>query len=107
MLAAVAVMEMMMIWPRLGFIPTIWAMKMAATASYSAVPSMLMVAPMGRMNLEILGSILFPCSRLLTVTGRVAELLAVPKAVARAGPILIERDQSDLTSHSGSDSPSR
>ena len=48
---------------------------------------MLMVAPMGRMNLEILESTLFPSSRLLTVTGSVAELLAVPNAVARAGPI--------------------
>ena len=48
---------------------------------------MLMVAPMGRMNLEILESTLLPSSRLLTVTGSVAELLAVPKAVARAGPI--------------------
>ena len=48
---------------------------------------MLMVAPMGRMNLEILESTLFPSSRLLTVTGSVAELLAVPNAVAKAGPI--------------------
>ena len=48
---------------------------------------MFMVAPIGRMNLEILGSTLFPCSRLLTVTGRVAELLAVPNAVAKAGLI--------------------
>ena len=48
---------------------------------------MLMVAPMGRMNLAILGSTLQPSSRLATVTGRVAELLAVPKAVAKAGPI--------------------
>ena len=71
----------------LGFIPTIWAMKTAATASSRAVPSMLMVAPMGRMNLDILWSTLQPSSRLATVTGSVAELLAVPKAVARAGPI--------------------
>ena len=29
-----------------------WAMKIAAMASYRAVPSMLIVAPMGRMNLN-------------------------------------------------------
>ena len=50
-LAAVAVMEMMTIWLMLGSIPVIWAIKMAATASYRAVPSMLMVAPMGSTNL--------------------------------------------------------
>ena len=71
----------------LGFIPTICAIKMAATASYKAVPSILIVAPIGRMNLDILASTLLPFSRLLTVTGNVAELLAVPNAVARAGPI--------------------
>ena len=31
-------------------------MKMAATASYSAVPSMLIVAPMGRQNLDQQGT---------------------------------------------------
>jgi len=34
------------------------AMKMAATASYKAVPSMLIVAPMGRTNLEGIQKIL-------------------------------------------------
>ena len=78
---------MIMLTDYLGFIPTICAMNTAATASYRAVPSMLIVAPIGRMNLEILESTLQPCSKLFTVTGKVAELLAVPKAVARAGPI--------------------
>ena len=52
MLAAVAVMEMAKSCPMLGFMLFTWAMKMAAMASYNAVPSMLMVAPMGRMNLS-------------------------------------------------------
>lgn len=52
--AAVAVMEMAMIWPMLIDMLRTCEMKMAATASYSAVPSMLMVAPMGRTNLAIL-----------------------------------------------------
>ena len=51
MLAIVAVMEMAMIWPTERVMPRTWEMKMAATASYSAVPSMLMVAPMGSTNL--------------------------------------------------------
>ena len=59
-------------------------MKMAATASYRAVPSMLMVAPMGRTNLEILGSTPFFSSRHFMVTGRVAELDEVPQAVMMA-----------------------
>ena len=77
-------MEMARIWPMLGCMSSIWAMKMAATASYRAVPSMLMVAPMGRTNLEILGSTPFFSSRQLMVTGRVAELEAVPQAVMMA-----------------------
>ena len=78
---------MIMLIDYLGFIPTICAMNTAATASNRAVPSMLIVAPIGRMNLEILESTWQPCSKLFTVTGKVTELLAVPKAVARAGPI--------------------
>ena len=70
MLAAVAVMEMANSCPMEGFMSftlarkilqhftvarwtvDTWAMKMAAMASYRAVPSMLIVAPMGRMNLN-------------------------------------------------------
>ena len=59
-------------------------MKMAATASYSAVPSMLMVAPMGRTNLQTLGSTLFLVSSRLMVTGKVALLDPVPNAVVKA-----------------------
>jgi hypothetical protein len=36
-----------------------WAMKIGATASYSAEPFMLTVAPIGRTNLVTRGSILF------------------------------------------------
>ena len=50
--AAVAVMEIAMMEPSEMFIWRTCEMKMAATASYSAVPSMLMVAPMGSTNLK-------------------------------------------------------
>jgi len=55
-------------------IPFIWAIKMAATASYRAVPSILMVAPTGSMNLVTLTSTPHFSSKHLMVTGRVAEL---------------------------------
>ena len=45
---------------------------------------MLMVAPMGSTNLEILGSTPFFSSRQFMVTGSVAELEAVPQAVVMA-----------------------
>ena len=83
-LAAVAVIETAQICPKDSSMLLTWAMKMAATASYSAVPSMLMVAPMGRTNLQIRGSTLFLVSNKLMVTGRVAELDPVPKAVVKA-----------------------
>lgn len=51
-----------------------WAMKSAATASYRAVPSMLMVAPTGMTKLLTRGSTLLLCSRHFKVTGIVAEL---------------------------------
>ena len=41
-------------------LPVSCAIKMAATASYSAVPSMFIVAPIGRTNRDMMGSILFP-----------------------------------------------
>ena len=54
-------------------------MKMAARASYSAVPSMLIVAPTGRTNLvKRLSTPLFS-SRHLKVMGRVAELKGIYK----------------------------
>ena len=47
---------------------------MAATASYNAVPSILMVAPSGNINLVTLASTPQLSSRHLIVTGKVAEL---------------------------------
>ena len=52
----------------------ICAMKITATASYSAVPSMLTVAPMGTTKRVTRLSILLFSSRHLKVTGRVAAL---------------------------------
>lgn len=54
--------------------PLTCAIKMAATASYKAVPSMLMVAPMGMTKRVTLMSILFFSSRHWKVTGKVPEL---------------------------------
>jgi hypothetical protein len=45
---------------------------------------MLMVAPIGKTNWVILGSILFFSSKQVIVTGKVAEDEAVPKAVVKA-----------------------
>lgn len=49
-------------------------MKIAAKASYNAVPSILMVAPTGSTNLVTRLSTPFISSRHLNVTGSVAEL---------------------------------
>lgn len=52
----------------------ICAIKIGATASYKAVPSMLIVAPTGNTKRVTLESIFKFSSRHLNVTGRVAEL---------------------------------
>lgn len=52
----------------------IWAIKMAATASYSAVPSMLMVAPIGSTKRVTRLSIFRFSSRQRKVTGNVPAL---------------------------------
>lgn len=65
---------MVIICPKFISMLLTWAMKMAANASYSAVPSMLMVAPTGSTKRVILLSILLFSSRHLKVTGSVAEL---------------------------------
>lgn len=59
-------------------IPFSWAIKIAATASYRAVPSMLIVAPTGMTNRVTRGSkpIL---SRVCIVMGIVAELIFINK----------------------------
>ena len=51
------------------------AIKMAATASYNAVPSILIVAPIGKTKRVTLGSMSRFSSRLRNVIGSVAELL--------------------------------
>lgn len=51
------------------------AINIAATASYKAVPSMLIVAPIGSMNRDIVGLTLFFSSKQFIVTGNVAELI--------------------------------
>ena len=45
-----------MISPNPKAIPCIWAMNMLATATNNAVPSMLILQPIGRTNLVTLGS---------------------------------------------------
>ncbi len=54
----------------------IWAMKMEATVTKMAVPSMFTVAPIGRTNLEILSSTLLLFFMQRKVTGRAAALQA-------------------------------
>jgi len=54
--------------------PFSWAIKIAATASYKAVPSMLIVAPMGITNRETRTSILLFSSRQAIEIGKDAEL---------------------------------
>lgn len=61
------------IFPNDNEMPRNWAMKMAATASYNAVPSILMVAPTGITNRVTRGSMPI-WSKQLIVIGMVAEL---------------------------------
>ncbi len=65
---------MVMICPKFISMLLTWAIKMAARASYSAVPSMFIVAPTGSTNRVTRLSTLLFSSRHLKVTGRVAEL---------------------------------
>lgn len=62
-------------FPNDNEIPRNCAMNIAATASYKAVPSMLIVAPIGSINREIVGLTLFFSSKQFIVTGNVAELI--------------------------------
>jgi hypothetical protein len=55
--------------------PRTCAINIAATASYRAVPSILIVAPIGITNLDTLGSTLFFSSKQLIEIGSVALLL--------------------------------
>ena len=71
--AAVEVRTTVASWPALSSMLFIWAMKMEATVTKRAVPSMLTVAPMGKTNLEILVSTLFFCMQ-RKVIGKAAAL---------------------------------
>lgn len=62
-----------MILLRVNDTPLTWAINIAATASYNAVPSILIVAPIGTTNLVILGSAPI-LSKHCRVTGSVAVL---------------------------------
>lgn len=62
-------------------------MKIAATASYSAVPSMLTVAPKGITSSADSRATPARSTADSSVTGKVAEELAVENAVKRAGDI--------------------
>ncbi len=65
---------MVRISPKFKSMPLTCAMKMAARASYRAVPSMFMVAPTGSTKRVIRLSTWLFSSRHLKVMGRVAEL---------------------------------
>ena len=60
--------------PAFKGISFIWAIKIEATVTNSAVPSILTVAPMGNTNFEILGSTLFFSCMHLKVMGNAAAL---------------------------------
>lgn len=61
-------------WPKSKSYSLTWAIKMAATASYRAVPSMLMVAPTGSTKRAICRSTPQFSRRHFMVIGKVAEL---------------------------------
>ena len=61
-------------WPKSKSYSLTWAIKMAATASYRAVPSMLMVAPTGSTKRAICRSTPQFSRRHFMVIGNVAEL---------------------------------
>ena len=70
----------------------IWAMKMEATVTNRAVPSMLTVAPMGRTNLEILVStLLFSIQR--NVIGRAAALNRNPSVAGQTVQLISAKIQ--------------
>ena len=77
-------------------------MKIAATASYKAVPSMLMVAPIGMTKRVTRGSTWFFSSKHFSATGRVAELLQDTKHIAsfsfslKMTQVIFFRESTDL-----------
>ena len=87
MAASVAVRKMTISSYGPSAMPDAWAMKITATASYRAVPSMLIVAPSGQTNFADDGVTRLFSMVPSSVTGSVAELDAVENAVANACPI--------------------
>ena len=71
---AVAVKTTVTRSPAFKIIPLIWAMKIEATVTNNAVPSMLTVAPIGKTNFEILGSTRLFSVMHLNVIGNAAAL---------------------------------
>ena len=86
--ASVAVMTTTSNCPNSSSIPKSWNKKTTATASYNAVPSMLIVAPSGSTKFAARLEHSPSFSALSMVTGRVAELESVPTAVINARFIL-------------------
>mmetsp|Transcript_29062 Transcript_29062/g.81326 ORF Transcript_29062/g.81326 Transcript_29062/m.81326 type:complete len:201 (-) Transcript_29062:365-967(-) len=82
--ASVAVRHTTTACPGPSSTPLSWAMKMTVSASYRAVPFMLMVAPSGRTKLQIDSAHPIFCAH-SRVTGSVAADESVPKAVTKAG----------------------
>ena len=83
--ASSAVKTMVACAPRSSGMPSVCAMKTAATDMYTAVPSMLMVAPSGSANEATSSETPRSCSAVSMVTGRVAALDEVEKATSCAG----------------------
>lgn len=73
------------IWPTLKSMPFIWAMKIDETATMTAVPSMLLLQPIGSTNFVMRGSILISLSITWNVTGKAAALKRFNDAKKRQG----------------------
>ena len=71
-------------WPKLRSMPARLATNSAAAASYSAVPSMLTMAPSGTTKPAMSRLTCRCCSTQRSVTGSVAELELVANAVTSA-----------------------
>ena len=89
--ANVAVTAMVNCWIRLSSMPMACAMKMAAAASYNAVPSMLIVDPSGMTNsVDRFDTPALVMAHSI-VTGSVADELAVENAVNKACDMFIRK----------------
>ena len=89
MLVSSATTTMKNCWATDSSTPKAWQMNIAATHSYSAVPSMLTVAPSGSTKLAVRFDTPARCSTHSMVNGSVAELDAVENAVVSAGIIAL------------------